>query len=194
MTAALIHYLQLCLSCQKPFPWRTKKTREQYCCQPDILFKSMAEKTRPHEGKRKGRTVIFVQHSPRVPGESHMPDFFCLSENTVLFSRCTPCFSIPLYSGGGGRQTKYLTPVSYPFLTGKSQDPYNSNTVSLKTLSFHSGLDCTWKLLTWLAITERGICWWPMELGWQRSSTFPQLKSKQEVPFFLREGSFALIR
>lgn len=148
MTAALIYYLQLCLSCRKLFPWRTKKTREQYCCQPDFLFKTMAEKTRPHEGKRKGRTIVFVQRSPSVPGESHMPGFFCLSENAGLFSRCTHCFSILLQGDSGGRQTKHLTPVSYPSLTGKSQDPYNPDTFSLKMLPFYSGLNCNWKLLT----------------------------------------------
>lgn len=143
MAAAFIHCLQLCVSCQKLFPWRTKKTREQYCCQPDFLFKTMAEKTRPHKGKRRGRTIIFVRCSPRIPGESQVPGFFCLSENTGLFSSYTCCFSILLQGDSGGRQTKHLTPVSYPFLTGKSQDPYNSDTFSLKASPFYSGLDCS---------------------------------------------------
>lgn len=142
MTAALIPYLKFCLFCQKLLPWRTKKTTEQCSFQPDVLFKTMAEKTRPHEGKRKRWTIIFVWHSPRVPEVSHIPGYFCLSENEGFFSRCTHCFSILPQSDSRGRQTKYFTRISYPFLTGKLQDLYNSDTFFPKTLPFCSGLDC----------------------------------------------------
>lgn len=102
-TTSLLETLPLL---SKLFPWRTKKTGEQCCCQPDFLFKTMAEKSRPREGKRKRRIIIFLWHSPKTPGESHLPGLLCLTENSGLLSRYTCCFSILLQGDSGGRQTK----------------------------------------------------------------------------------------
>lgn len=127
MTAALIHYLILFFSCQR------EQRRQEYCCQTDFLFKTWQKKSRIKKEKR--RTTILVWCSHRVQ-ESHVSGF--LSENVGLFSRCTPCFPFLLQGDSGGTQTNRH---SYPFLMGKSEDPYNSDTFSLNTLPFNSGLD-----------------------------------------------------
>jgi len=126
MTAALPLYLKLCLS--YPSCFLGEQREEQCCCQPDFLFKTMAEKSRPREGKRKRRIIIFLWHSPKTPGESHLPGLLCLTENSGLLSRYTCCFSIFLQGDSGGRQTKHLTPISNPHLAG----PHSSNTFFLK--------------------------------------------------------------
>lgn len=123
-TTSLLETLPLL---SKLFPWRTKKIGEQCCCQPDFLFKTMAEKFRPREGKRKRGIIIFLWHSPKAPGESHLPGLLCLTENSVAFQ----IYLLLLYSSPRWqwRQAdKALTPVSNPHLAG----PHSSNTFFLK--------------------------------------------------------------
>lgn len=67
VTAALIHCLQRCVSCQELLPWRTK-TREECSCQPDLLLKTRQKKTQHIKRKEKEKDHHFslvLSRSPR---------------------------------------------------------------------------------------------------------------------------------
>lgn len=102
MIAALIHYLQLCLSCQ-----REQRRQENSIAARQIFFSRHGrKKTRTEKKKkkkRKRRTIVLVWCSHRVPGE--------------------PCVRLSVWERGAAFQMYSLLPNSPPGW-GRQTKPY----------------------------------------------------------------------
>lgn len=96
-----------------------------------LSFQDHGRKKLGHMKEReKERSSFFVWCSPKVPGESHVPGLFLsVWEFRVVFQMYLLHSSIILQGDSRGRQTKCLTPVSFPFLTGPTQLQWNFSLV-----------------------------------------------------------------